>query len=242
MKYSDEDYIKKNFTEIELDLNNLWLYQVRVNIFKVFQKNSLHFFGNVLDVGCGIMPYKKIILGNKAVSNYVGMDLEKPTYYKNVKPDCTWDGCHIPFENNSFECIIATEVLEHVALPDLFLKEVYRVLKPNGIFFCTVPFIWHLHEVPFDEYRYTPFSIKRLINQAGFKGVEVNPTGGWDSALSQMLGLWVTFRPMKRIYKTLFLRVVYFTIILLNKFDKSPEKFDNRENSMISGLYAICKK
>lgn len=41
--------------------------------------------------------------------------------------------------DSSFNCVVAVDVLEHVQRGDLFVKEVYRVLKPGGIFLMTTP-------------------------------------------------------------------------------------------------------
>ena len=128
------------------------------------------FEGELLDIGCGKMPYKKYILEHSRVTNYVGLDIEQALVYDaKLKPDHTWDGKIMPFENESFNCTFGTEVLEHCPEPEIVLKEVHRVLKPNGIFFFTVPFLWNLHEVPHDEYRYTPFSLERHLKNSGFK-------------------------------------------------------------------------
>jgi len=43
------------------------------------------------------------------------------------------------FRDNSFDCVLAIEVLEHVEADVSFVKEVYRVLKPCGVFFMTTP-------------------------------------------------------------------------------------------------------
>lgn len=235
-------FINENFHSIKLNLNNMWMYQVRKNILNSFKENIVHFKGSVLDLGCGIMPYKNLILENKSVDKYIGIDLEQPTYYGSIKPDLTWNGKTIPFETGTVDCIIATEVLEHCYEPTVLLKEVYRVLKKDGVFFCTVPFIWHLHEVPFDEYRYTPFSLAKKIEESGFNNIKITPLGGWDSSLSQMLGLWITFRPTKRFYKSFLLRIIFLIIKNLEKTDKKPLVFDNKENSMVSGLSALCFK
>ncbi len=56
----------------------------------------------------------------------------------------------MPFEDNVFDCAMATEVLEHCAYPEVTLFEVSRVLKKDGLFFFTVPFVWPLHDCPFD--------------------------------------------------------------------------------------------
>ena len=46
---------------------------------------------------------------------------------------------HSSMSDNSYECIVAVEVLEHVDEDDLFVGEVHRILKPGGVFFMTTP-------------------------------------------------------------------------------------------------------
>jgi 2-polyprenyl-3-methyl-5-hydroxy-6-metoxy-1,4-benzoquinol methylase len=101
------------------------------------------FKGTLLDVGCGNMPYKGMIMGNSNVSTYLGLDLEKNPIYK-TKPDLTWDGTTIPCEDCSVDVILATELFEHV--PDLnsVLSECHRVLKEDGILFF-LQFLFYGH-------------------------------------------------------------------------------------------------
>jgi len=242
MDNNSKKFIHDNFSSIPLNLNTLAFYQIRKNVYRSFQDNLDHFKGIVVDLGCGLMPYKELISQNANVKKYIGIDLEQPTYYGMVNPDLTWDGKTIPLENNSVDCIIATEVLEHCYEPEILLIEAYRVLKPGGVFFCTVPFIWHLHETPYDEYRYTPFSLRKKIENSGFSSIEIKALGGWDSSLSQMLGLWITYRPMKRLTKSFLLRIIIIIIRKLEKSDIRPTEFNNSDKSMISGLSAICFK
>lgn len=49
----------------------------------------------------------------------------------------------LPYEDSFFEVVYSDYVLEHVASPTSFLKEVYRVLKPGGCFFFRTPNLWH---------------------------------------------------------------------------------------------------
>lgn len=49
------------------------------------------------------------------------------------------DMTHSALRDGSFECIVAVEVLEHVEADSLFVKEVARVLKSEGVFFMTTP-------------------------------------------------------------------------------------------------------
>ena len=47
--------------------------------------------------------------------------------------------CHLPFENESFEVVTMLAVLEHLNHPLDMLKQIARVLKPNGVLILTVP-------------------------------------------------------------------------------------------------------
>ena len=45
----------------------------------------------------------------------------------------------LPYKDNAFEVVVMTEVMEHLFDPKVVLKEIYRVLKPGGIFIGSVP-------------------------------------------------------------------------------------------------------
>jgi hypothetical protein len=121
------------------------------------------------------------------------------------------------------------------------MNEIYRVLKCNGVLFFTVPFLWPLHEVPYDNYRYTPFALQRHLSQCHFSDIELKAMGGWDASLAQMLGLWVRRRPMGR-YLRQFLSWCFLPIIwLLGEIDGSADvSFD--KGIMITGISGVARK
>lgn len=55
------------------------------------------------------------------------------------KNDVFYDGENIPFLDQSFDSILATEVLEHVLNLDDVLKEFNRILKPGGLILASAP-------------------------------------------------------------------------------------------------------
>ena len=237
---------KKNlydgFLQIESSHSNLDRYYIRTSILSALKENLVRLSGEILDIGCGKMPYKEYILKNSEVTKYIGLDIEEALVYDSkVKPDFTWDGINMPFENNSFECAFGTEVLEHCPEPEVILKEVHRVLKEDGIFFFTVPFLWNLHEVPHDEYRYTPFSLQRHLENSGFKNIEIKALGGWHASMAQMLGLWVRRAPMNPKKRKILSLILKPFILLLIKKDKNLT-VNFKEGQMITGLYGIAKK
>lgn len=235
---------KKNsdgFINVPFSIENLDRYFIRTSILKAITNSLSYFKGNLLDVGCGQMPYRDYVIQNSQITKYIGLDIDTAIEYnKDIKPDYIWDGKTIPFENCSYDTLIATEVLEHCPDPLSILKEMYRVLKYDSYIFLSVPFLWTLHEVPHDEYRYTPFAMRRLLEEAGFKNITINSGGGWHASMAQMLGLWVR-RSGLSYKKKKYLSIILKPIIkYLLKKDVLPQNFN--EGLMIPNLFVLAIK
>jgi len=232
----------RNFIDVECNTSNLDVFHIRSSIFRALQDALPLFNGRLLDIGCGKMPYKKHILEHSAVQDYVGLDIENALEYaQDVKADVLWDGKTMPLESSSFDCAFGTEVLEHCPEPEVVLKEVCRVLKPSGVFFFTVPFLWNLHEVPNDEYRYTPFSLTRHLEHSGFTEIELKATGGWHASMAVMLGLWVRRSPINARKKDILSTGLKPIIKYLIKKDKA-NVVTFRDGQMITGITGTAKK
>ncbi len=229
-------FLNPSFCLIKMDT-----YIVHYSILSAIKNNLLHFHGTLLDVGCGQMPYKPLFVSNQSkVTKYIGLDLEDNPIHSN-KPDITWKNGRIPLDDESIDCAIATEVFEHCPEPDKVVGEISRVLKPKGLLFFTAPFLWPLHEVPYDEYRYTPFSLERILNQNGFSNIDIKPLGGWDASMAQMLGLWARRRPMGRLSRIFFSILLLPFIYILCRTDKRLiTRFS--ESAMITGITGTALK
>ena len=229
------------FTAIPCSKATMDLYLVRTALFKALQTNLSVFNGDLLDIGCGQMPYRQYILEHSKVTSYIGLDIENALpYNSSVKPDYTWNGITMPFSDEQYDCAFGTEVLEHCPDPKIILSETYRVLKPGSPFFFTVPFLWPLHEVPHDEYRYTPFALQRMLSECGFKKIEIKALGGWNASMAQMLGLWLRRSKMSDRRRNILSTILYPFYLYLIKTDKVPTVF--HESTMITGLSGIAYK
>lgn len=228
----------EGFLNLTLSAETLDLFISRTAIERALRSRLHEFHGTVLDVGAGYAPYKPLLVGPPSkVERYIGLDFPSNEYQP---PDLAWDGQAIPLETGSVDCALATEVFEHCPDPELVMRETLRVLAPGGFFFFTVPFLWPLHDAPNDEYRYTPFSLRRHLTQSGFSDVQVDALGGWDASLAQMLGLWVRRRPMSPRRRRLLSGLAVPLVRSLIARDRPPTEFGT--SVMITGLAGTATK
>ena len=145
--------------------------------------------GKLLDFGCGAKPYKALF---KNVESYIGVDIEDEGHHDhtNENIDVYYDGNTIPFDNETFDSILTSEVLEHVPDIDKTLKDLIRVLKPNGKILITVPFVWQEHEMPYDFRRLTVTGLKKHLTDNDLEIITEEKTGHYIEVVTQ---LWMTY-------------------------------------------------
>jgi SAM-dependent methyltransferase len=139
--------------------------------------------GRVVDVGCGMQPYRHL-LGAK-VTAYVGVDRKGPF----TAPDIEGDAMSLPLPDATFDAALCTQVLEHVTDPLRVLKELSRVLRPGGTLILTCPGTWPLHECPHDFFRFTRYGLEHLLAEAGFASPCIESQGGMWASIGQLINL-----------------------------------------------------
>ena len=107
---------------------------------------SEHLSGSsILDIACGTGYGTNILFERHPDFSFFGCDLDNSaiTYAKNhYSKQITFKQCNAystGFEDNFFDTIISFETLEHLEDGSLFLKEIKRILKPNGKLICSTP-------------------------------------------------------------------------------------------------------
>lgn len=155
--------------------------------------------GNLLDIGCGKKPYHSIF--QSYVDNYFGiekLDTFNLTYTsQQAQPDCYYDGHSLPFEDNSFDTVVAFSVLEHTPEPKMLFKEMARVLKVNGVMIQHVPFSYRLHEEPHDYFRFSPHVLNYFCNEHGLAVIDIIPQGGLWSTIIHKVMIFLVFNVLK---------------------------------------------
>lgn len=120
-----------------------------------------------LGAGAGIIPQMNF-LGH--ASRVCGIDPD-PRVVENPYLDegLVGVGEEIPFPAESFDAVLADNVLEHLEHPVQVFREVARVLKPGGHFFTKTPNKWHY--MPLIA-RMTPLGFHRFYNRLRGRAVE----------------------------------------------------------------------
>lgn len=136
--------IKTKF-EKQLEQRPLALKGKSLSIFKqsLNDKNA-----KVLDFGTGHGAFLKAIyeIGYKDIyacdiDDYVSQEI-KPLLKNFRSFDASFE--KFPWNNESFDVVTAWEVFEHLENPHNAIREVYRILKPNGLLLMSVPNIFHI--------------------------------------------------------------------------------------------------
>lgn len=148
--------------------------------------------GFLLDLGCGYVPLYKAYepFTNDIFCVDWGNSLHRNSYL-DIETDLNKP---LPLENDTYETVILSDVLEHIRLPESLLKEINRIMKPKGYLLLNVPFYYWLHEEPFDYFRYTKYALRNMLEANGFEIVSLEELGGIPEVIADILAkFWVGF-------------------------------------------------
>jgi ubiquinone/menaquinone biosynthesis C-methylase UbiE len=146
-------------------------------------KKHLLLQGKVLDVGCGWRTY--------------GRDAVRLDINPECQPDLLTDiQGRTGLRGESFDTVLALDVLEHLRDPHQAVAEIKRVLKPGGRLYLTVPFCFPRHGTEY--YRFSDLALMDLLD--GFE-VEIIPV-----LKSRVWNLVWNYYPQDRLVEGYFVR------------------------------------
>jgi len=141
----------------------------------------------VLDLGAGSAPYRTLFAHceyrTQDFTQLTGDQLRDGAY---TRVDYVCDAAHVPVNDGSFDLVLSTEMLEHVPDPVAVVREIARILKPEGVLLLTAPLGSGIHQEPYHFYGgYTPYWYRHFLGEAGFDPIEIVPNGGFFRMFGQ---------------------------------------------------------
>jgi SAM-dependent methyltransferase len=130
--------------------------------------------GTVVDLGCGDGSSAPIFRKFKPEVRWIGVDIDRSESALLLQEEVIiYDGVHLPFEDNSVPLIYSNQVFEHVRHPEPLLREIRRVLMPNGIFIGSTSQLEPYHS--WSLWSYTVYGFRVIVEDAGLTLIEVRP-------------------------------------------------------------------
>ncbi len=155
---------------------------IHQRLFKAYVAAEPYVSGHVLEVGCG--EGRGIVLLKPKSTTFTAVDkIDEALNALRLKfPDATFMAMNLPplqgLSDNTFDCVVSFQVIEHIKDDRFFLKEIHRVLKPGGVALLTTPNRklslsrnpWHIREYLADELKYLASEIFSYVEMKGITG------------------------------------------------------------------------
>lgn len=182
----------------DLESTYWWYVGRRSIIEEVLKKYVAGFSYNyLLDLGCGTGINFDIF--KKFANHVVGIDnSSEALYYAHQRGFATTRLANIAkldYADSSIGIITILDVLEHLPNEETVLREVSRILGPEGLLIITVPayqFLWSEHDIAlYHERRYTAGSIRSILEKNNFQIIKLS------YIISFLLPLIISYRVLR---------------------------------------------
>ncbi len=170
-----------------LEDQHWWGVGRRDAILRLLDAEGVRPNARVLDIGCSGGPLLSDLRA-RGFESLTGIDVSdraiERCHQRGFPNTQTMDAGHLAFPDQSFDLLVASDVLEHLADDTAALREWHRVLAPGGLLFAFVPahpFLWSRHDdANQHQRRYRHEEFRTRIQESGF---ELRRSGWWNSAL-----------------------------------------------------------
>ena len=184
--------------------------------------------GCLLDIGCGRMPYRQFF---RKTDFYIGIDLPlEKSATKSIKhADLFADALYLPFQEKTFDGVLATEVLEHVPDGKKLFAEISRILKPGGKLLVTVPMVIRLHEEPHDDILNSLLGLRYLCAENNLNVLNIEATSGFWETIGQEINrhFWEHLNRKRNIFLSAIIipvcLIIQFLAYFLDRLDHDPK-------------------
>jgi len=163
---------------VECLLNGHQLIVMHLNSKLLFEKYAVRHFKetqSILEIGpTGYPSYYSELVNIPSLKwhtldigeEYIGKGHVNPLHIVS-KEDYSY-----PIEDNTFDIVLSGQVMEHIKNIWLWVDELKRITKENGLIIIISPISWSYHEAPVDCWRIYPEGMKALMEEKGLSIIE----------------------------------------------------------------------
>lgn len=197
----------------------------------------------VLDIGSGDSHIEDYISSDNRL---LKIDYLNTNKRYDEKPDIYADASSLPLKSQSVDIIIIFEVLEHLKDSNTAFDEIYRVLKPSGILYISVPFTYPLHDLPYDYRRYTPFGLEHKMRSKNLTVVHSTKYPSHLSTLLYLINMYYLSKYIKIYSKKALLKYPLFPLVfilcLLNNIASLLSSQPNDNDTLFLSIFIKASK
>jgi SAM-dependent methyltransferase len=132
----------------------------------------------LLDIGCGNKPFSQLVPENVL---HVGVDFDRKT-----AADVHAVNESLPIRDDCIDAVIASETLEHTFDVEKAVNEIIRVCKNGALVYVSAPFLYPIHNPPYDFQRLTRYRLESLFAEHHI--LLLNPSNSLFSSWLVILG------------------------------------------------------
>ena len=181
----------------------------------------------ILDFGCADKPYRRFFALS---AEYVAADLPGNVDADvEIRPDGT-----VPVDDESVDVVLSTQVLEHVADPQVYLAECVRVLRPGGQLLLSTHGVMVYHPDPVDLWRWTGAGLQRSVSDVGLHVERFEGVMGLAATGLQLFQDAVYWQ-LPRLARPVFAFVIQSLIRVVDRMQSDESR---RDNALVFALIA----
>ncbi len=162
---------------------------------------------DVIDIGCGVGGIDVLLVREHGAARVTGVDIERPVLDRSIaraKSEGLTDQLSyrlvepgpMPFEPESFDVVFSKDAMIHIPDKESLFKDVYRILKPDGLFVASDwlriddnppsrDMAYYLEKEGLSFGMASPERYKKSLENAGFIRVRLRDRNAWYAALSR---------------------------------------------------------
>lgn len=197
----------------------------------------------ILDIGSGDSDHTTLLHSSNDI-----FCLDYPVTnqrYQNT-PDIFGDACALPVGNETMDVVLLLEVLEHIGEDTQAIHSIKNVLKKGGRLYLSLPFLYPIHDAPYDFRRFTIHGIRHSLQKQGLKILNERSHGNSLVTAMQLMNLSLLeiIRDTGKKSQVIgfFMLLIFYPLCLLSNIVAWPLLYLRWNSSSCLGYFIIAER